>query len=143
MDKKRLEIILTSVLIPICIVAWIVNFNLLRKKAGQKNNSSAVAAAPSVFSQPAANVNQAKVHPKEDAEWLRDPFSGKVYSKNLEHVVLSGIMWDAKGPLAMINNSVTKVGDEVGQYTVLEIKQNSVILTDGSKDLELRLGEIR
>jgi len=52
---------------------------------------------------------------------------------------LSGIIWDAQKPLALINGMTVKVGDAVGNYVIVSIEQDKVILNDGAKDFELKL----
>lgn len=51
----------------------------------------------------------------------------------------SGILWSQEHPLAIINEAIVKVGDKVGVNTVMDMKQDRVILNDGVKETELRL----
>jgi len=73
--------------------------------------------------------------------WGRDPFVRKLAPAQSEKESLEGIIWDEETPMAMINDSVVKVGDNVNGNTVIEIKQDCVILNDGRKNFELKLGE--
>ena len=79
----------------------------------------------------------------KDIELKRDPFfsSGIITStaKAITDVHLSGILWDENAPLAMIDDTPVGIGDKAGAYTILEIHKDRVILTDGTKDYELRL----
>jgi len=50
-------------------------------------------------------------------------------------------MWSEKNPGAMINDTIVKNGDRIGDNTVIEIRQDKVILSDGTKDFELKLKE--
>jgi len=73
----------------------------------------------------------------------RDPFfSGSITSSasmTISDVVLSGILWDETASLAMLDGDPVPVGGRVGQYTVVEIHKDRVILTDGEQDYELCL----
>ena len=54
---------------------------------------------------------------------------------------LEGIMWDEKQPLALIGGAIVKVGDKTSQGTVTKIEKDKVILQDGIRQYEIRLGE--
>ena len=56
-------------------------------------------------------------------------------------LTINGILWDKKNPLAIINEEIVKVGDKIDSNTVVGIEQDRVILNDGSKDIELLLGQ--
>lgn len=58
-----------------------------------------------------------------------DPFSGPSEESGY---VLSGILWDAQRPSAVINNRVVEVGDQLDGWEVVEIQKNQVILSDGA-----------
>lgn len=71
--------------------------------------------------------------------WKRSPFvpSGTPASSNL---VLSGIIWNKDKPKAMINDMILTKGDSVGENKIIDIKPDRVILNDGTKDFELKMG---
>lgn len=75
--------------------------------------------------------------------WVRDPFSPQATSaiKSFRRPVLGGILWDEEKPMAIINDEVVKIGDKIGSNTVVDIKQDMVILSDGTSNFELRLGQ--
>lgn len=76
------------------------------------------------------------------ASWGRNPFTlQKTSSKAFKGLILEGIMWDKEKPLAIINGQIVKIGDKVSQNTVVDIKQDKVILDDGTKEFELKLGQ--
>jgi len=50
-------------------------------------------------------------------------------------------MYDKKYPQAIINGEVVGIGATVGGKRVVDIKEDRVILNDGSKDFELRLDQ--
>ena len=73
--------------------------------------------------------------------WGRNPFTlQKTSSMTVKGLILDGIMWDKEKPMAIINGEIVKIGDRIGDNIVVEIKQDSVILSDGTKDFELQIG---
>lgn len=76
------------------------------------------------------------------SSWSRDPFStSPAPIKGYGGLTLEGIIWDKENPMAIINDNIVKIGDKVSGNTVVDIKQDKVILNDGTKDFELRLGQ--
>lgn len=74
--------------------------------------------------------------------WGRSPFILRRSSISaVKKLVLNGIMWDKENPLAVINDEVVKIGAEIGKNTVVDIKEDSVILNDGTNNFKLRLGQ--
>ena len=84
--------------------------------------------------------------------WGRNPFiQGKIQEVVQEKIqekppvpeslklTLNGIIWNPQNPKALINNAVLSKGDKIGINTIVNIKQKSVILNDGTKDFEIRL----
>ena len=77
-------------------------------------------------------------------ELKRDPFiSVPIVSEKSLHpeISLTGILWDKAKPLAIIDGNVVKKGQRVGNKTIVEIKQDRVILSDGQVISEIRLGQ--
>ena len=86
-----------------------------------------------------------------DAGGRRDPFvplirDGRLInpmdSKSLElsKPVLYGVLWDSEGrSIALINDTEARVGDMVGDYRVLEIRQSSVVLGNGGEPMVLEM----
>jgi len=54
---------------------------------------------------------------------------------------LNGIVWDAKSPFAIINNTIVRVGDKIDSSRVKDIQRDSVILIKGAHTCELELAE--
>ena len=50
-------------------------------------------------------------------------------SKDL--IVLNGILWDPRTPSAILNNRVVSPGERLGEWKVLEIQKDRVILSNG------------
>jgi len=53
---------------------------------------------------------------------------------------LTGILWDKQGGMALINDSIVRVGDRIGQWKVKKITPSSVILERAGTYYELKLG---
>jgi type II secretory pathway component PulC len=136
--KQRIEIIITLILIVILIFSW-GNMQKVfeRKRQLVPLSSQSDSAILSGEENPSAFQQQA---PQRQV-WGRCPFSGKVYT-DLEtgaEIRLLGIVWDVEAPVAMINDSIVKAGDKIGKYTIREIKQDKVIVSDGITTFELSL----
>ncbi len=71
-------------------------------------------------------------------DWGRNPFMSSLAVS--QGPTLDGILWDANNPVAVINGEIAGKGDSVGPYVVVEVRPESVLLNDGEKDIELRLG---
>jgi len=52
---------------------------------------------------------------------------------------LNGIFWDKQGPVALINDNFVKKGESIDSAIVVEIKQDRVILNDGTHTFEVKL----
>lgn len=85
------------------------------------------------------------------AKGKRDPFVPLVRDGQLVPItqsvvvessvpVLHGIMWDPYGQsIALINDLEAKVGDPVGEYQVLEIRHDAVVLSSGGEPVVLQI----
>lgn len=70
--------------------------------------------------------------------WGRDPFlAGQSHATG--EVALSGILWDAAHPLAIMNGAPVSVGDAVDGFQVLDIAPDHVTLSDGTTTYDVRL----
>ena len=89
-----------------------------------------------------AQLSQQREAQRQHAQvlaWRRDPFTRGAATGELSGLQLSGIIWDAQNPLAIINGGTVRVGDEVGGYYVVEITPDHVAVSDGAQTLDLRL----
>ena len=140
MDKKTIEISATGVLVVLLL--------LLLSRSGVRVKSRHI--TPKTYAPSKLGVQEP---PKEkllfweldektkDLVVKRDPFSvAPVASlRAASHgLYLNGIAWDKEKPIAIINESILGVGDRVDSYIVVEIKQDRVILNDGTSDVELK-----
>ena len=71
--------------------------------------------------------------------WGRDPFTGGDAGAEVSGFDLSGILWDATQPIAIINGQMLRIGDALEGYRVTQIAQDSVSLSDGSQTLTLTI----
>ncbi len=70
----------------------------------------------------------------------RDPFSRQsVSAVTARGLSLSGIAWDQEDPTAIIDSRIVRMGDEIGGYVVTEIRKDTVVLNNGTENLELKL----
>ncbi|MBM3251737.1 MAG: hypothetical protein FJZ11_03035 [Candidatus Omnitrophica bacterium] len=144
MDKQQKQIIISALII-VFIIVWVNAFRLIKQRSKKKSSVAAIATSipESTSSQTESKQPVIAEVIEERLEWVRCPFSGKIYSSNAGEMIdlkLIGILWDERDPQAIINNKVVGLGDSVGTSTVVEIKQNSVILNEGSRIFEIRLG---
>ncbi|MBU4590249.1 MAG: hypothetical protein KKG01_04930 [Candidatus Omnitrophica bacterium] len=146
-NKKLLVLIVLGVAAVFSLIYGIVTPSKARRELSQgqgrahvKGEAGVVAAEKSA---PAASV-AATGGPRRTSftDWGRDPFSsGQTTSapSTVSDMVLTGILWDDSSPLAMINDNPIAVGDKISGYTVVEIRKDRVIITNGTEDSELRL----
>ena len=135
------------ILIALGIVAFIsLMYGLSAKPKWQKNadNQGTVIKNTGGTANPENVVGQVKRRAKrtQSHTWKRSPFipkgaPGAAYSK----LVLNGILASGKEFKAMIGDAVVGKGDKVEGNTVVEVKQDEVILNDGTKDFELKLAK--
>jgi hypothetical protein len=90
-----------------------------------------------------------KIEGQEEKQqtWGQDPFTGRSIISGFGRsasFTLNGIIPDEDNPqnsLAIIDNSIVRMGDVLGDtgMKVIEIKENEVILSDGDKEMRLKL----
>ncbi|MDD5431888.1 MAG: general secretion pathway protein GspB [Candidatus Omnitrophica bacterium] len=161
MEKKRVELIVTVSLVLILIVSWVNTMKFMKRrsaanialqqqidkeKASEKKPKEVIVTKKPlpVEAMPDENVQKTpEMVQMESLGWARCPFGGKIYGtrEGTQDLKVAGIIWDNDpvGRFCIINNSVVKVGEKAEGFTVVEIKENSVVLTDGKKNIELKL----
>lgn len=150
MDKKqRTQIIIMTSLILILIFAWVNAIKTIRDRS--KDTSSSQPSAPSgnvletqltgVERQAAISVQKGTEDTYDTYEWERCPFCGLLLNDeaNMVDLQLNGIIWDESKPHVLINNEPYALGDQVENYTIVEIFKHKVVLRDGEKEFELLL----
>ncbi|MFA6358223.1 MAG: hypothetical protein WCY09_06125 [Candidatus Omnitrophota bacterium] len=136
MQKKDLiELGVTVILVAVMIFV----FSSAIKKSHTRNAKPKVVELTGLPVSPESAVNSKDLYNLllEQAnlmELKRDPFTAApiVIKKNMQSgVALTGILWDKNKPLAIIDGEVVKIGQRVGDKTLIEIKRDRVILSDG------------
>lgn len=138
-DKIQIGIITALVVVLVFVLGGIGR----QGKRGRSHGKGAV--FPIV--QPIAleeNRNQGAIGTlKEETKKMRvsrDPFSRQgVSAVTARGLSLSGIAWDQEDPTAIIDSRIVRVGDEIGGYVVTEIRKDTVVLNNGTENLELKL----
>ena len=139
-NKKLIVLIILGMGAIFSLIYGIVTPSKARRVASQRSPDIRKQPVPAVENVDAPAVGGSRRTSFSD--WGRDPFSsGPAASApaNVFDMVLTGILWDDSSPLAMIDDNPVAAGDKIGDYTVVEIKKDRVILNDGTKDFELIL----
>lgn len=132
MEKKKAIIILTIFTV-MAVWIWGKNIFLAVSKKGAPEAGLATVAAE--LEEPVE-----RVAPRTQfRDWGRDPFFVKGEEKALPSLRLEGIIMDPVSPFAMINGEIRKVGDTMDGATVVEIREDRVILKLGKKEFTLML----
>ncbi len=82
----------------------------------------------------------------EQFEDLRDPFTFGPRGDVTQNATptsptgLTGILWDAKNPLAMIDGELLTVGQTVAGWQIVEIQSDRIVLQRGSRQETLVSG---
>lgn len=69
--------------------------------------------------------------------WRRDPFTRGMARGQIGGFTLSGILWDAASPIAIINGQILRAGEEIDGFRVIKIAQDRVSLTDEIETFDL------
>ncbi len=78
----------------------------------------------------------------EYKDYKRNPFLAASASQSqASGLQLGGIISDDKQLYALINDQIVHIGDTIDANKVVDIKENIVILNDGTKDIKLKLEE--
>jgi hypothetical protein len=148
MDKKRLEIIITSILIIVLIFAWLNSIKILNKKfkhnpKPQRFIEQPVTGMASIgLSKDAQAISAPKTNKwqeEESLDFLRSPFSGKRYGEESIDFKISGLIWDDVNPQVIINGQISKRGDSIEGFIIEKIEKYKVILSNGNKRIELNI----
>ena len=154
MDKKKKQLIITCALLVVMVVMMARAFFPTAKRGAGKAPVSGAAGGGIDTTVMTTNMTfLAMLRQNEAARilqetywekpWGRDPFalsrSKSVSDEITQNLILSGIVWDEKMPVAIINQKVMKTGDTVDDCSVKEIHRSSVTMVCGGKPLELHL----
>ena len=167
MDKKKKEIILLIVLIPVTVFFVFQAVTGNRKKAPPVKDSGVVAVSAdrsprSSHALPGLTSDQtdllfrplAEPGPKEaareeisrralvDKNWPRDPFLPpvtRVKKDPLADIRLQGIVWHSTSATAIIGGKIYREGDTFRGITVKEITRDTVRLTKDGREIILKM----
>lgn len=147
MSKQVKEIIVIAFLV--VVLGLIVVVNLKKKPAKRpaaipassaEQVSKPTSVSPLTFV-PADEKKLSAQRERANLPWARDPFmvpTDKEYQR--ADLKLKGISFGAdKKGFAFINNEILKVGDKVGDYQVLEIEKDKVLVGKGNQTFYLTL----
>ena len=136
-DKTRKKIVFV---VFIAAIIWgVYNFLPASKDKAQKTSSPSSATSP-VIEQTTprpVSVNKSFIDVEEKAleQWGQDPFRAnpKRQSKTprtfqSKHWDLSGILYNDKYPVAIINKNPVKVGDTVNNAEIIKIDKKEVVI---------------
>ena len=150
-DKSKRDLLITGVLLTVFAVVFTQNVLMHRKPAPPPAAPAAPADhAIQDMSDQLVLITNIRVYDKLkkertalwDQEWTRDPFTppqALATSIKAVNLTLKGILWDENRPKAIVNEKTVLEGDTIYGYTVVEIKQHSVILKTGEKSIELQV----
>ena len=143
-NKDLVQLIITGVLVLVLIFIWAsASKKPLRRNSGGGLPQATISSAVLVnqgHKLSSNNLYNTLEQESKSIELKRDPFTAAaiISEKSLNsEISLTGILWDKVKPLA--NGNVVKKGQSLGNKTVIEIKPDRVILSDGQILSELRL----
>ena len=136
-SRKRIELTVTG--IGVVILIFLVTSHMSKSGA-----SKGVSKNEAYKTSESAMMTVSEPESWDKLRWGRDPFlldASNAKEQGMEDLTLNGIMPDKQNPYAIINNEVVKLGDKVGEMTVIEINENNVVLDENGKrhTLELNL----
>ncbi|MDD5270581.1 MAG: hypothetical protein PHE80_05250 [Candidatus Omnitrophica bacterium] len=137
MDKNKRQIMILAVVI-LAFVVFLLAAAMKPKPARKPAAQAPGAAVNAVANKPAEALSPGK---SSFPSWGRDPFAvGSVPVQATGDLSLSGIFWDAKKPVCLIDGKMLKAGDEISGAKVLEINKDTVLLKVGDELRTLRVG---
>lgn len=139
-NKEKIQFVITAVLIVVLI--GLIIFRLQGKKPTPVYQASNPAVTvPVSLDTGVKNTGSLYAKLADEASKMdikRDPFS-KLAGESATTLFLNGIAWDEVTPQAIINNEILEVGGSVNGNTVVEIKEDGVVLSNGKSTFELKI----
>ena len=146
-EKTRKKIVFLA--LPLAIIWAVYNYqpNDKKKIPQQTSTDSAMTMDPAT----SANTTTPEEVPKklidiekyENLPWGKDPFHAQVLRQKQTKTVsknnwtLSGIIYNAANPVAIINKKTVKTGDIIDNAKVIEIARRKVVLDYGGNRITL------
>lgn len=136
-EKARKQLILLFALLFIFLLVLINSLSKVMQRGKQAKPPAAAALPMAAHHAAPAGVK------KDDAGWVRCPFSGKVYSPSAGSgkidLKLTGIVWDEQRPQALVNNLILREGSSIGRFKVIKIFKDKVSFSSDGATFDLRL----
>ena len=140
MKKSQQQLAMLVGLVVVMVVIYAKPFGHRMRSAAHQVVAEAVqspsAASTSRSSAPMPGRQAQREH-AVTLTWRRDPFTRGGSAAGVRGLTLSGILWDPKKPIAILNDQMVSVGDDVEDYQVLEIRSDRVLLSDGTETIQL------
>ena len=144
MKKNTVETVVTAALVIILLFAVASLFERQKNAVGKtkitKPKISAQQNQKANITPAAPNLKDLEARSKA-LTWGADPFTYRPAHPNgaVGDLKLDGVVWDKQSPKAIVSGMIVGVGEKVGEYTIVGITPDSVILSDGIKEIELKL----
>lgn len=132
-------LIITGVLIIVFISVLSNNLRKVRPKISART--------PQALTLPAQEVKAIKEEAvKKESTWGRDPFTLQEVSSTgidtIQGLRLMGVtIGERTKSKAIINNEIVSIGSKIGEFKVLSISQDKVVVSDGEKSFELKMSQ--
>ena len=146
-ESLRKKIIFAT--LPLAILWAVFNYGD-KKSTGSVDNTPAAnlqTIAPITAPQ-APDARLISIEDKQAEPWGKDPFrttaEGPVTKPKIRSQlawVLGGIIYSHQAPVAFVNKQMVRVGDRVGEATVVSINKKTVILDFRGRRITLKLNK--
>jgi hypothetical protein len=153
MEKQKKQLIILSGMIVVLIILSVRAFVIVKKSRDKVKRAEAV--QEMVKTRAATMPSKGDVIPSKAQEesmaqqlsWEVDPFTGsEIYTSSARYPALRlvGIVYSKEKPqdsYAIIDNFIVKKGDKIGSsdFQLIEISEHDVTVTDGTKELKLKV----
>lgn len=129
-DRKKIILILLSA---VSLLIWMRALGIF----GNNRRAKASHGNPPILSSSARQARRSQYK-----DYRRNPFAPASVSQSQgSGLQLGGIMHDDKESYCLINDQIVRIGDAVGAYRLTAIANNKATLSDGTKEIELKLEE--
>ena len=145
MDKKKLELIATGILVMVFILVLAGNIKKIKGAIIPRKAQAPIALLPVKQVEPLFKNKAVDVKKEErDIGWGRDPFMRQeLVIENADTVANLKLMGITTGKtaksMAIINNKLVSVGSRIGKFRVMEISKDGVWVTDDKEVSELKM----
>jgi len=144
--RQKVLLIVLAVVVVFAIGDFVINSDDYSSFYGSDSKTAVEKSAKPKTA--AARVASARVTPPSAKSWGRDPFDDPSHKPAPRRIVkkaprvsltLKAISYAGQASMAMINDQVLSVGDEIAGYRIVKIEQSRVLLSKGDENLTLKL----